>query len=418
MGNFIVEGGNSLSGDICISGAKNSALPILCASILCKEVTLHSCPQLSDTYNTIKILEKLGCKAKFENNTINIQTNGLNSYTIDEKIGEQMRSSIIFLGALLSRTKKAVISLPGGCKLGKRPIDIHLEALKKLGVSIIEENGTLYCNGENMTGCEITLPFPSVGATENIILAGLGARGKTIIRNPAKEPEITDLQCFLNNIGANVQGCGTDKIIIYPCDSFKDLCEYKIMPDRIEAGTYITACAITGGELFINNIIPQHLEALTDILENMGCIIKQNSCSLYIEAPKKLTAPQSISTAPYPYFPTDLQPQITALCTLAKGSCTITENIFEARYRHIPQLISMGAKIDMISNTKFIIYGTSCLYGTRVEATDLRCGAALILAGLGAKGKTIISNSHFINRGYENICEKLNLIGGNIIYKP
>lgn len=416
MGKYIIKGGNSLSGAVSISGAKNAVLPILCGSILCKEVTLYNCPRLSDTFNTIKILEGLGCKARFENSVINISSQNINSYTIDKEIGSQMRSSVIFLGALLTKAKKCILPLPGGCKLGKRPIDLHIDALKKLGAVFIEENNTLYCNGENMTGCEIVLPFPSVGATENIILAALGAKGKTLIKNPAREPEIIDLQNLLNTMGANVQGCGTDRITIYPCNSLKDKCEYKIMPDRIEAGTYMTACAITGGELFINNIVPQHIQPLTDILEIMGCIINKGHNNLYIEAPKRLTTAKDIITAPYPYFPTDLQPQLTALSTIATGNTTITENVFEARYKHIPQLINMGAKIDMLSNTKFITYGPATLYGTQVEATDLRCGAALILAGLNAKGTTTVSGSEFIERGYENICEKISLIGGNIIY--
>ncbi len=417
MGKYIVSGGNVLSGEVNISGAKNSVLPILCASILCRHTLLYNCPALSDTYTTLSILKSLGCKTEFEQNTIDINTHEINQWVVDKELSRQLRSSVIFLGGLLAKFKKALISSPGGCQLGKRPIDIHISALKQMGVIINEENGTLYCDGENMVGCEIALPFPSVGATENIMLAALGAKGTTTVINPAKEPEITDLQNFLICMGANVSGAGTDRIVIEGGTADFDFCEFTIMPDRIETGTYLIAAAITGGEIFINNAVPDHVKALTEVLENMGCIIKQDNSTLYMEA-AKLKNIDKITTNPYPLFPTDLQPQIMSLCCVSKGSVVIEETLFESRYRHIPFLINMGAEINMLSNRKFLVNGVKKLYGTEVEATDLRCGAALIIAGLAAQGQTVINNSHHKQRCYENIFEKLSALGAEIIYKP
>ena len=414
MGKYIIQGGNKLSGAINISGAKNAVLPILAAALLIDgTATLHNCPKLSDTNFTVEILRELGCNVTFEDNTITVTSPPIVVSTLSEDLVSKMRSSTIFMGSLLGRCSHVQISQPGGCQLGARPIDLHLSAFKKLGAEVIEDNGYITCTADKLIGAKIDLDYPSVGATENIILSAVKAEGITTIYNAAREPEIVDLQNFLNKAGAKITGAGTGIITILGVDKLHSV-EHTVIPDRIEAGTYLIAGAISGGELFINNVIPCHIQPLISILQSMGCIIKEDNTSVYIDAPSRLVPPVYIRTQPHPGFPTDLQPQLMSLLSLSDGICKVKETVFEGRNKHIPELNKLGAQITIDNNSNFTVTGASKLYGAAVNATDLRCGAALILAGLAAEGTTTVCNSHHVERGYENLCSKLNLVGADI----
>lgn len=416
MGKYIINGGCYLRGEVFISGAKNSVLPILAATILNSGISvLKNVPMLTDTFVSIDILKYLGCDVKIDKNTLIVDTTNINKTFIPNELVKKMRSSIIFLGSLLGRFKEAHISYPGGCKLGKRPINFHLQAFKNLNIDITEENNLINATTNEIIGTEINLPFPSVGATQNIILATVCSKGITILNGPAKEPEIIDLQNFLNKMGANVEGAGTDKIIITGVDKLSTTLEHTIIPDRIEAGTFLCSAAITGSKLKLNNVIPSHLTSLTEILEKMGCIIDENSNSLVINAPKNLKSVDKIETAPYPLFPTDLQPQLMSVLTLANGTSIIEEKIFESRNKHILELNKMQANISG-SETKFIVNGVSKLSPTTVFSKDLRGGAGLIIAALATQGQTIVEGAKYVKRGYEHIEKKLSNIGANIKY--
>lgn len=416
MGKYIINGGNTLNGEVFISGAKNSVLPILAATVLNSGISiLKNVPMLTDTLVSIDILTHLGCKVSIGTNTLVIDASEIEKNFIPDELIKKMRSSVIFLGSLLGRLNHAEISYPGGCNLGKRPIDFHLNSLKKLNINIIEENDIIKAYTDEIKGCEINLPFPSVGATQNIMLTSVYSTGTTTIKGAAKEPEIIDLQNFLNKMGAKIKGAGSDIIKIIGVNKLCNFTEYTIMPDRIEAGTFLCAAAITGGNLKILDIIPEHLTSLIKILEEVGCIINIDKNSLNINAPKKLNAIKEIETAPYPLFPTDLQPQLMSVLTLANGTSIIKEEIFEARNKHILELNKMKANITGSEN-EFIIKGVNNLEPATVFAKDLRGGAGLILAGLATKGETIVKGSKYIKRGYENIEKKLNIIGANIKY--
>lgn len=416
---YVINGGKRISGKIKVQGSKNSSLPIIAATILNgHKNVLEDIPSIKDIDVMIEILEFLGAIIERKGNTIKIDTSSLKNYEVPEHLMRKMRSSIVVMGALLGRFGKAIVSYPGGCEIGPRPIDLHLKGLAQMGVDINKKHGFIYAETKKLTGADIHLDFPSVGATENLMLAGVMADGKTVIRNVAKEPEIVDLQNFLNRMGASVKGAGTDTIKI----KGKKLCdlspvdEYKIIPDRIVAGTYMMAAAITRGEVELDNIIVEHLEPILAKLREMGCKITHRNGSLRLNANTILESLDSLRTLPYPGFPTDMQAPMMALLSTVKGTSIITETVFENRFKHAEELKRMGARISINGNTA-IIKGVDKLTGAVVEAKDLRAGAALVIAALAADGNTIVEGVSHIERGYELFDENLNSLGADIIKK-
>ena len=415
MSKYIIKGGKKLEGTVRISGSKNAALPIIAATILNESKnTLYNVPQIHDTQMMFEILKLLGAKVEKKNNKVIIDTSKINKYEIPEELMRQMRSSVILAGSLIGKYKTATFSYPGGCDIGARPIDLHLKGFEKLGIDIKKEYGNIICKTEKIIGEKIELDFPSVGATENIILASVLAEGKTIINNAAREPEIIDLQNFLNKMGANVKGAGTNQVIIDGVKHLKEV-SYNIMPDRIEAGTFLCAAAITGGNIKLDGVNASHITPVISKLEEANCKIKVEKNTIEINAPKKLKALE-IKTMPYPGFPTDLQSIFASTLTVAKGASLMIENIFENRYKFVPELIRMGAKIT-VQGKSAVIKGVRKLYGANVKATDLRGGAAMVLAGLEAKGTTVIGNIEYILRGYEDLDKKLKKLGAQIDIK-
>ncbi|MFO7153537.1 MAG: UDP-N-acetylglucosamine 1-carboxyvinyltransferase [Caldicoprobacter oshimai] len=415
MAQYVINGGRRLEGKLRVGGAKNAILPILAAVLLTeRQVVLHDCPNLLDVEKTILILESIGCKVKREGRDLIIDPSTITSWVIPDCYVREIRSSIIFLGAMLSRTGKARITYPGGCEIGQRPIDLHLKGLRQLGVLIDESNGYLDCVAPQMEGGIIHLDYPSVGATENIILAAVRAKGRTVIHNAAKEPEIVDLQNFINAMGGNVRGAGTNTIVIEGVQNdFREV-EYTIIPDRIVAGTYMVAAAITGGDVLIDNVIPEHVQSIIYKLREAGCTVHVQDSCVRVKGKYRLRAIEHIKTLPYPGFPTDMQAQFTSLLSVARGTSIITETIFENRFRHVPELVRMGANIRIDGQTA-IIHGVRSLKGTTVVAKDLRGGAALVLAGLRAEGQTIVENAFYIDRGYEQLEVALSGIGADIV---
>lgn len=409
---YIVKGGNKLEGEVSSSGSKNASLPILAASILNKGKTyLKNVPKIHDTEIMYQIMELLGIKISKEDEYVVIDATNINNYEIPDNLMRQMRSSVILAGAIIGRCKKAKFSYPGGCDIGVRPIDLHLSAFEKMGIKIEEENGKISCSTEKVLGNTITLDFPSVGATENIILAATLSEGITYIKNAAMEPEIVDLQNFINKMGGNIVGAGTKEIKIIGTNSLNSV-EYEIMPDRIEIGTLLCAATITKGNITIKNIRIEHLIPVIYKLEEMGCKIDLKENEIKLQAKDKLNA-CNIKTMPYPGFPTDMQPIMGAVLGVSKGTSLIVENIFENRYKYLAELKRMGAKTTVEGKTA-IIKGIRRYTPAKVEATDLRGGAALILAALNAGGTTEITNIKYILRGYEKIDKKLELLGANI----
>ena len=413
MDRYVICGGERLSGQVKISGAKNAVLPILAGTLMTKNAVLKNVPNLSDVAYTVEILENLGMNITIENDKMNIINSGIVNTVLPTELCSKMRSSILLMGGMLASAGEVTIPYPGGCSLGSRPIDIHLKAVEKMGVEIAESSKGIYCKVRNLQGTKIKLPFPSVGATENIMLLGTLAKGVTIIENPAKEPEIVDLQLFLNKAGGNICGAGTNRIYIEGVKKL-DWCEHTIIPDRIETGTFMTMAVATGGELFIESTEPKHLSATIDIVKKTGAVIKINKNSLYIDAPEKINAIEKIATNVYPKLPTDMQAEIMAMVLKAKGKSYISENIFNGRNKHIPEMNKMGANITQIDSPHFEVNGVDNLVGTEVEATDLRGGAGLVIAGLSAEGETTIKNISHIERGYDKFDEKIQAIGGKI----
>ena len=412
MSSYIIEGGKRLAGEVKVSGSKNASLPIIAASILNPGITrLYNIPNIHDTQITLEILRYLGCKVKKHNGKIEINSKNITKREIPEHLMNQMRSTVILAGAILGRFKEAKFSYPGGCDIGARPIDLHLAAFKKIGVNIIEDSGFIICKAEKIVGTNINLDFPSVGATENIILASIYAEGVTQITNAAMEPEIVDLAKCLNKMGAKITGAGTNVIKIIGVQKLKDT-GYKVMQDRIEAGALLCAGAITGGNICLNYKNANHITPILNKLEEAGCNIKVEKNRIYMQAPKKLKA-VDIKTMPYPGFPTDMQSIFASILTTAKGTSVIVENIFENRYRYTAELNKMGAKITTEGKTA-VIKGVRKLSGATVKSTDLRGGASMILAGLCAKGMTTVTNIEYILRGYENLDKKLNELGAKI----
>lgn len=412
MSSYIIEGGHKLEGTVKISGSKNAALPILAATVLnVGKTTLYNVPNIQDTQMMFKILETLGGKVEKKNNKIIIDTSKINKFEIPEELMHKMRSSVILAGALLGRYKKAIFSYPGGCDIGSRPIDLHLRSFEKLGINVVQNYGNIICDAEKIKGEKIDLDFPSVGATENAILASVLAEGITTITNAAREPEIIDLQNFLNKMGAKIIGAGTNEIRITGVKKLKDI-SYNIMPDRIETGTFLCLAVATKGKLILENTNTGHITPIITKLQEAECKIEIEKNKIKINSNKKIKA-LDIKTMPYPGFPTDMQSVFAAMLTTAKGTSIIVENIFENRFKYTQELNKMGAKIT-VEGKSAIIRGVRKLYGANVKATDLRGGAALVLAGLSAKGITKVENIEYILRGYENFDKKLRNINANI----
>ena len=412
MKRYVIEGGKRLEGTTYVSGSKNASLPIIAATILNSGISkLYNVPNIHDTKMMFKILELLGCKVKKGNGKIVIDSSNIKEIEISESLMQEMRSSVIMAGALIARKKEAIFTYPGGCDIGSRPIDLHIKAFQKLGIEVKEESGYIHCKAQEIVGDDIQLDFPSVGATENIMLASIFAKGSTKIINAAMEPEIIDLQNALNSMGAKISGAGTNNIIIKGVEKLKNL-SYNIIPDRIEAGTLLCAAAITGGNIKLTKVVPEHIETLTNKLEEIGCNIQIKKDEILLRAPKRLR-PVDIKTLPYPGFPTDMQSIIATTLSVSKGTSIIVENIFENRYKYVNELKKMGAKITIEGRTA-VIKGVRRLNMANVKATDLRGGAAMVLAGLNAKGRTTIENIEYVLRGYENLDKKLNSLGANI----
>lgn len=410
---FKVSGGKRLGGEITLHGAKNSALPILAATILVKgESVIHNCPDLSDVRETLKILEDLGCSVKYSDGTACVDAVNINKSTISEQTMRSMRSSILFLSALISRTGNASIFYPGGCEIGTRPVDLHFSALKALGASIAVNGSSINCKANRITGAKIILPFPSVGATENIIIASAISKGRTTIINPAREPEISDLADYLNHCGARIYGAGETTIEIDGVESLYP-CSHTIIPDRILASTYMSACAITGSAIQINNIRPTHLSPIFPVFNEMGCKLYLNGNALIIEAPKRLKRVRTIKTMPFPGFPTDSQSPVISALSVSRGTSVLQENIFENRFRYISELNRFGADIE-VDGKLAVINGVRELHPANVNATDLRGGAAMVVAALSADGDSTINYIHHIDRGYECLENSLTSIGADI----
>ena len=408
-----IRGGNTLEGACFVQGSKNATLPIIAASIISPARSeLMNVPQLRDVDAALRILRHLGCTAEQRQNEVFIDSTYLSGSSIPHSLMEEMRSSVIFMGALLARCGEARLSLPGGCQLGKRPIDLHLSALRKMGAQIEEDGPEIYCRAERLRGAEIELPFPSVGATENIMLAACSARGRTVIRGAAREPEISALQDYLAAMGAKISGAGSDTVTIEGfAASGRAVC--RIIPDRIVASTIACAAAAVGGNVEMRGVAPEHFSTVLYFLNQAGCDIINNNRAVRIKSTGRLKAPGEISTQPYPGFPTDAQPVLMAALLRAEGKTVITENIFENRYRQVPELRRLGADI-ITQGRRAEIWGVDCLHGTALNATDLRGGAAMIVAGLSADGETVIFDDGHITRGYERFDVRLRALGADI----
>lgn len=410
-----IVGGKPLAGNLKIQGAKNSVLPILAGAILnAGETIIHNCPDLSDVHSAFKILKNLGSNIQYSDNVVKINAENINCSVIPSNLMRETRSSVMFLGAIISRCGEAFISTPGGCNIGARPIDIHIKAFRELGVEIVETDEHIYCKlVEEISDKNVTLSFPSVGATENIMLLTAVSNGTTIISNAAKEPEIEDLQNFLNAMGADISGAGTEMVTIRGVKRLQDV-EYTVIPDRIAAATYLCAVAGTGGKVTLENVYPDHIDTVVSNLRAMGCQILQRDDRITLISDGKLKAVQGVETLPYPGFPTDAQAPLMAATCKSKGITIFIENLFESRFKHAAELNKMGADITQFKNAA-VVRGVKRLSGAEVVAADLRGGAALVVAGLMAKGKTTVLNSEYIDRGYENIVADLRSLGAKIL---
>lgn len=413
MEKLVVKGGRRLTGRIRTSGAKNSALPIIAASILGSSPSfLSEVPNLEDVKTISKVLECLGVKIEKGKNTLKIDASEITSCEAPEDLVRSMRASFVITGPLLARKGLARISPPGGCNIGTRPIDLHLKGFEALGAKIVKSHGVIEVTApDGLKGTAIYLDFPSVGATENIMMAAALAEGTTVLENAAEEPEIVDLANYLNQMGGKVRGAGTERIIIEGVEEMHGS-EHMVIPDRIEAGTYMIAAAMTGGDVVVENVLSEHQKPLVAKLREAGVTVEEDIDSIRIVADKPLKG-IDVKTLPYPGFPTDMQAQIMAMMTISEGRSTVQETVFENRFMHVEELKRMGADI-VTGGRGAVIEGPSALTGCSVKATDLRAGAAMILAGLVAEGETEIGNLHHIDRGYENIVEKLKNLGADI----
>ena len=413
MSYYEIQGGRPLYGTLAVHGAKNSVLPILAACLLVPgQCVLHNCPNLSDVSATLDILRLLGCRADREGDAVVIDASSLTRWNIPEHLMREMRSSVTFLGALLARLGEAELSYPGGCELGPRPIDLHLAALRALGAEILEEQGALVCRRGTLRGREICLAVPSVGATENAVLAACGCPGVTTIVGVAREPEIADLQGFLQAAGARVTGAGTSTIEIEGCADLHPV-EYRVMGDRIAAATYLCGCAAAGGEVALTGVSPDTLTAVLTCLEEAGCALHTGPDQIVLASRALLRGISPVRTAPYPGFPTDAQAILMAALAGGEGATLFEENIFDSRYRHVDELRRMGADIQ-IAGRAAMVSGVGRLHGAAVRSTDLRGGAALVVAGLGAEGITQVGELRHIRRGYQALDKNLSALGADI----
>ncbi len=414
MNEYSISGGRRLQGNVQVHGAKNSALPILAACVVCRGVNvIHNCPQLTDIDATINILRHLGCKVSVEENTVTVDSRDITTDHVPDHLMQEMRSSVIFLGAIAARTGKASLSLPGGCEIGLRPIDLHLDALRKLGAQITEEGGHIYLDcPQGLQGNVLSLSFPSVGATENVLITACVSKGTTTLVNAAREPEISDLADFLNRCGARISGAGEGIITIEGVSSLHGA-EHIVIPDRIVAATYMIAAAVTHGDVVLQNVIPAHIGPVISLLQEAGCDIAVKEKKLRITASERLHAMSTIRTMPYPGFPTDAQALMMTACSVANGTSVVIETIFESRFRHVPELCRFGADV-IVDGRIAVVKGVSQLHAANVAAPDLRGGAALVLAGLVAEGQTVVRELQHIDRGYEAFESRLCSLGADI----
>lgn len=414
MDQYHITGGKRLSGTLTAAGAKNAALPILAATLLStKPCWVSNCPELSDVRTMLELLKRLGCKVSREGDTVFVDPQGACVSTIPHHLMREMRSSVFLMGPMLARFGQVTFSKPGGCAIGSRPIDIHLSALCAMGAEVESQEDSIHCFASRLVGTELHFPVPSVGATENAMMAAVGAVGDTVIYGGAREPEIADLQDFLNQCGARVSGAGTNRICVTGTGALHGG-KHQVIPDRIQAGTFLCAAAITGGELRLEQVRPDHMEATLEILEKAGCHIWREPDVITLKGPQRLSGIGEIVTAPYPGFPTDMQSQIMSLMAVARGKSRIRETVFENRFQTADALIKMGGRISL-SDSVAQIKGTARLTGIRTKAMELRGGAALVLAGLQAQGETFIENICYIDRGYDKFEEELCRLGACVV---
>lgn len=413
MEQYVIKGGNPLVGEVEISGAKNAALAILAAAIMTDEtVTIDNLPDVRDINALLQAMTDIGAKIeRIDSHTVKINGSFVKDIPVDYDSMKKIRASYYLLGSLLGKYKRAEVTLPGGCNIGSRPMDLHIKGFRALGAHVEIRNGAVAAEAERLIGGHIYLDKVSVGATINIMMAAALAEGKTTIENSAKEPHVVDVANFLNSMGANIRGAGTDVIRIVGVEKLHKT-EYSVIPDQIEAGTFMFAAAATKGDVTVKNVIPKHLEATTAKLLEAGCEVEEFDDAVRVVASKPLRHTQ-VTTLPYPGFPTDMQPQMTVVLGVAQGTSTVTESIFENRFKYVDELTRMGADIKVESNIA-IISGVKSYTGARVSAPDLRAGAALVIAGLSAEGVTIVDDIHYIQRGYENFERKLEGLGAQI----
>ncbi len=413
MEQFIIRGGNPLAGEVEISGAKNAALGILAASVMTEDtVLITNLPDVRDINVMLEAMTEIGVKVeRITRHDVMITSSRISDVSIDYEFIKKIRASYYLLGALLGRFKKAEVPLPGGCDIGSRPIDLHLKGFKALGATVNIRNGSICAEADQLRGCHIYLDTVSVGATINIMMAASMAEGRTIIENCAREPHVVDVANFLNSMGANIRGAGTDVIRIRGVEKLHST-EYSIIPDQIEAGTFMFAAAVTRGDVMVRNVIPKHLEATSAKLIEIGCQVEEFDSAVRVAATGRLTG-TNVKTLPYPGYPTDMQPQIGVALSLATGTSIVTESIFENRFKYLDELARMGGIAKVEGNTA-IITGVEGFTGARVSAPDLRAGAALVIAGLAAEGITIVDDIRYIQRGYEAFDEKLRSLGAEI----
>lgn len=410
---LLINGGSTLCGEVKVEGAKNALLPLLAATVLSEdEYQILNYVDLEDLKNMREILSLLGVETKSSGNEIFINSKHIKNTKITHELTQKLRASIFILGALLGKFRKAEIAYPGGCQIGARPIDIHINGFKALGAKVVEKHGYIYCNGENLKSGEVLLDFPSVGATESLMMCACLLDGETTLKNVAKEPEIVDLQNFLVAMGANINGAGSDCIKIVGVKKMHG-CAYKAIPDRIVAGTYILATAVCGGNVLVDGAIFEHNQSLVSFLKQTACQIETYNDKIRVKANKRLSSIENIETKPFPFFPTDLQSQMLVLQSVSSGVSIIQENMFENRYGIVPELKKMGADIVLRGKTA-LVKGVDTLFGADVCASDLRAGAGLVIAGMKAEGYTTISNVGLIARGYKNIEERYNSLGADI----
>lgn len=406
-------GGERIEGSVRVDAAKNAVLPILAAAILPEgDVTIKDCPDIRDVHAMAGILAKLGCETTWQSGEMTLHNGHLHNWEMPDDLSKQIRSSIFLLGPILGKLRRATVTYPGGCEIGIRPIDLHLKGLKALGVKIVDAGGILYCDGRDMHAGDVYFDYPSVGATENVMMAAVLLPGVTTIHNAAREPEIEDLQRFINRMGGKVRGAGTQLIEVEGVERLHGV-TYAPIPDRIVAGTLLCAAAVTGGEIRLENVRPVDLVAMSAKLQEMGCHIQEDREAMTLQAPGRLNSFSQLQTQPHPGFPTDMQAQMLAISCVAQGTSVIVENVFENRFTHVADLCRMGANIRVSGRTA-VVQGVDALHGMRVTARDLRGGAALVLAGLCAQGETVVENAALIDRGYARLEQTLSALGARI----